>query len=136
MGPELQPAGQYWDQTQLRVLIRGAAAGPAQREVGSSFAGSVLSGRAFHNVTVPSELAEASRLSSGLKATLTARSVCPSRVRVSWPVAAFHTLTVPSSLAETSTLQSGLNSTLVALLVCPLRVRVCWPVSASQSVTV
>ena len=40
---------------------------------------------ASHTFTVPSCDAEAKRFPSGLKQTLTARFVCPLRVRASWP---------------------------------------------------
>ena len=49
---------------------------------------------------------------SGLKATLLTASVCPLRVRTSWPVCASHTFTVLSSLPLTRRLPSGLKATL------------------------
>ena len=42
----------------------------------------------------------------------TRTSVCPLRVRTSWPVAASHTFTVSSPLPVTMRLPSGLNATL------------------------
>ena len=74
---------------------------------------------------VRSELAEASRLPSGLNATLQTSSVCPLRVRNSCPVAASQIFTVWSKLPEASRLLSGLNATLLMSLVWPLRV--IWP---------
>ena len=75
---------------------------------------------ASQTFTVPSSLAEASRLPSGLNATLMTSPVCPLRVRVSCPVPASHTFTVLSSLAEASRLPSGLNATLVTAVRVPL----------------
>ena len=68
---------------------------------------------AFHNRTVSSSLAEASRCPSGLNATLSTGSVWPvSGAPMGWPVSASHNRTVSSSLAEASRCPSGLNATL------------------------
>ena len=71
---------------------------------------------ASHSFTVPSPLAEASRLPSGLNATSQTPLVCPLKVSVSCPIRASHTLTVPSELAEAIRLPSGLNATLLTTL--------------------
>ena len=93
---------------------------------------------AFHNRTVLSLLAEASRCPSGLNATLFTRSVCPvSGCADGWPVSAFHNRTVSSQLAEASRCPSGLNATPTHALVCPVSgVPRGWPVSASHNRTV
>src|SRR3990172_5812516 len=70
---------------------------------------------ASHTFTVLSALAEASRLPSGLYATLRTSALCPLKVRSSSPLFASHTLTVSSSLAEASRLPSGLQATLLTL---------------------
>jgi hypothetical protein len=63
---------------------------------GHTIRNSSIHGRTFHTLTVPSQLAEASRCPSGLNATLKTQLVCPSSVSNFWPVAASHTLTVLS----------------------------------------
>ena len=93
-----------------------------QREVGPVFAGAASSGAASQILTVPSPLAEASRLPSMLNATLVTPRVCPLSASVSCHVAVSHTFAVVSKLPEASRLPSELNAGLVTTLECPLRV--------------
>jgi hypothetical protein len=67
---------------------------------------------ASHTFTVPSQLAEANRRPSGLKATLVAFALCPWRVRAFWPVATSHTFTDLSPEALARRRPSGLKATL------------------------
>ena len=78
---------------------------------------------AFHNRTVPSSPAVASRCPSGLNATLVTLSVWPVRGSpTGWPVSAFHSRTVVSSPAEASRCPSGLNATLSTARVWPVMI--------------
>ena len=58
---------------------------------------------------IRSSLAEATRLPSGLNATLQAVPVCPLKWSTSWPVVGSHSFT-PSPLADASFCPSGLNT--------------------------
>ena len=68
-------------------------------------------GRASHNSTLPSRLADASRIPSELNATLQTQCLWPLRVRSSWPLSTSQSFTVPSQLADASRVPSGLNAT-------------------------
>ena len=81
-------------------------------------------------------LAEASRLPSGLNATLLTEPVCPLRVRVSWPGLGVPHLHRPVIAGGGDPLAVGAERHARTALVCPLRVRVSCPVSASHTFTV
>src|SRR5437870_5554440 len=87
---------------------------------------------ASQTFTVPSTLPLASRLRSGLKATLWTKLVCALRVRVSWPVAGSRTFMVPSPPPVASRFPSGLQAALQTWL----EGEVFWPVAASHTFTV
>src|SRR5262245_52433365 len=111
---------------------------PSVRQRGAARASSAAPNRgvASHTFTVPSSLAEAMRLPSGLNATLSTQPVCPLRVSASNPIRASHTFTVLSSLPDTMRVPSAENATLVTPPVCPLMVSSSCPVCASHTFTV
>src|SRR5262249_1555910 len=67
---------------------------------------------ASHTTAVPSVLADARYLPSGLKATLPTPPLCPPSVNLTLPVAGSHTLTVRSQAPLASHFPSGLKATL------------------------
>ncbi len=90
------------------------AASLSQRSLGRATAG--------HSRRVRSELTEARRCPSGLKATSMTASVCPVRASpMGWRVSEFHKRIVWSLPAEASRCPSGLNATLSTESVCPVR---------------
>ena len=94
---------------------------------------------AFHNRTVLSQLAEASRCPSGLNATPITLSVCPvSGAPMGWPVSAFHNRTVLSSPAAGQPMAVGAKGhTYSPRRWCPVRgAPIGWPVSAFHNRTV
>ena len=95
-----------------------------------------VASRASQTLTVPSTLAEAMRVPSGLNATPKTQLACPLSVSTSSPVAASQTFTDLSSLAEAMREPSGLNATPWTKLVCPVSVRTSCPVATSQTFTV
>src|SRR5438270_6246902 len=89
-------------------------------------------------LTVPSLLADARRLPSGLHETDVTESVCPRRLRTSLPVVASEILTVRSLFAEARRVPLGHQATEntvedVALVV--LLTQMGSPVAASQTPT-
>ena len=73
---------------------------------------------------------------SGENATELTPPECPSKVRISCPLAASHSLSVLSELPESRRVPSGENATEVTASECPSKVRISRPLAASHSLSV
>src|SRR5206468_1418882 len=91
---------------------------------------------ASHNLTVLSQLPEATRLPSGLKATGSTKAVWPLRVAGLPTASTSHSLIVLSALPEASSLPSGLKATHRTTFACPVRVARFAPATAPHNFTV
>ena len=82
-------------------------------------------------VTTPRQI----RLPSRENATELTQPLCPSKVRINWPVATSHSLIVLSLPPDSACAPSGENATELTPRACPSKVRSSSPVEASQSLT-
>jgi hypothetical protein len=96
-----------------------------------------------HSLSVLSSLAESRRVPSGENATERTPTVCPSKLRISWPLAVSQSLilslvssNMTFALPETRHVPSGEKATDSTPSECPSKVRMSWPLTASQSLRV